>query len=158
MGVLWSAAVPLAVRELAARLSSVLARRAHEPDRRQARPALSASQVDPPSTAPWPATTWGRCYIVVMTTEQAKVPERHFPGCHPEDSEAPLPVEGALPQDSEPCWHCATDTPRGCICALCWESADEVPPTCMYHCMVCNRYWAWLTLRITTFTIPPQKG
>jgi hypothetical protein len=75
----------------------------------------------------------------------------HFPGCHPEDAEdrqkKPLGELGGV----EDCWHCGTPTSRGCNCADCWDGADYVPPSAIYHCPTCKRWWAWMTgLNITT--------
>lgn len=78
------------------------------------------------------------------------MPEVHFPGCHPDDDEAPTPPEGYLPMESEPCWHCAAVVPRSCFCSDCLEHDADVPASCTYHCRACNRWWAWMTLKVTT--------
>jgi len=87
----------------------------------------------------------------------------HFPGCHPEDAEAPRETPGGYtPQETASCWHCGTATARGCNCADCWDGADYVPPSAVYHCPVCGRWWAWMTgLNITEITFAaegPQAG
>ena len=77
----------------------------------------------------------------------------HFPGCHPEDAEDLREVpKGYKPQETEDCWHCGTPASRGCNCADCWEGADYVPPSAVYHCPVCGRWWAWMTPVITEIT------
>jgi len=77
----------------------------------------------------------------------------HFPGCHPEDAEDRREVPaGYRPQDTETCWHCGTPTPRGCNCADCRDGADYVPPSAVYHCPACRRWWAWMTPVITEIT------
>jgi hypothetical protein len=83
----------------------------------------------------------------------------HFRGCHPEDAQAPETPDGYEPQETEDCWHCGTPTPRGCSCAECWESADYVPPTAIYHCPACGRWWAYMTgLNITTIEFGSGDG
>jgi hypothetical protein len=80
------------------------------------------------------------------------VTTEHFPGCHPEDATDPResPKE---PAETENCWHCGTPTPRGCNCWDCQDAADYIPPTAIYHCPVCKRWWAYMTgLNITTIT------
>ena len=80
----------------------------------------------------------------------------HYPGCHPEAAEG-AQEPGHEPADPEPCWHCGTPTPLGCTCWDCQESADIIPPTAIYHCPVCKRWWAWMTgLNITTITFGEQ--
>jgi hypothetical protein len=77
----------------------------------------------------------------------------HFPGCHPEDAEDTREVPaGYQPQETEDCWHCGTPVMRGCDCADCWEGADYVPPTAVYHCPACGRWWAWMTPVIMQIT------
>lgn len=80
----------------------------------------------------------------------------HFPGCHPEDAQAPdsrMKREGYAPQETEECWHCDNATAHGCNCWECQENADYVPPSAAYHCKTCGRWWAWMTgLNITTIT------
>ena len=77
----------------------------------------------------------------------------HFPGCHPEDAEDPRQVpDGYQPQETENCWHDGTPTTRGCNCAACWDGADDIPPSAIYHCPTCKRWWAWMTLNITEIT------
>jgi hypothetical protein len=77
---------------------------------------------------------------------------QHFPGCHPEDAQGDQP-ESHVPQETEPCWHCGTPTPLGCNCRECWEGSDYVPPSAVYHCPTCGRWWAWMTgLNITQIT------
>jgi len=82
----------------------------------------------------------------------------HFPCCHPEDAEAPRETPGGYtPPETESCWHCGTTTARGCNCADCWDGADYVPPSAVYHCPVCRRWWAWMTgLNITEITFGPE--
>jgi hypothetical protein len=84
-------------------------------------------------------------------TDTETVTGGHFPGCHPEHDKDPREVPAGEIQETEPCWHCAAPTPRGCHCADCLDGADYVPPTAIYHCPVCRRWWAWMTgLNITT--------
>jgi hypothetical protein len=78
--------------------------------------------------------------------------ESHFVGCHPDDSTATDPPADYLPQEQELCWHCAQVTRRGCSCIDCWENMDTIPLACVYHCMTCGRWWAWMTLRVTELT------
>ena len=82
----------------------------------------------------------------------------HFPGCHPEDAEGrrELP-EGGQIEDTEACWHCGTLTERGaCRCFECFDS-DYIPPSAVYHCRTCGRWWAWMTgLNITEITFTPK--
>jgi hypothetical protein len=74
----------------------------------------------------------------------------HFPGCHPEDAEAPE-TPGHKPQETEDCWHCGTPTPHGCGCLACVDAFDL--PGVSYHCPTCRRWWAYMTgLNITTIT------
>jgi hypothetical protein len=76
----------------------------------------------------------------------------HFPGCHPEESEDPRPDKPqAEIQDTEPCWHCGTPTPRGCSCFDCCDDG-YIPPTAVYHCPTCKRWWAYMNLNITKIT------
>ena len=82
----------------------------------------------------------------------------HFTGCHPEDAEAPEPPEGYKRQETEDCWHCGTPTRRGCNCADCWEGSDYVPPSAVYHCRTCGRWWAWMTPVITKITFGEASG
>ena len=83
----------------------------------------------------------------------------HFPGCHPEDAEDP---RGDKPreeiEDAEPCWHCGTLTARGdCGCADCWDGADYIPPSAVYHCPACKRWWAYMTgINVTEITFEPK--
>jgi len=78
----------------------------------------------------------------------------HFPGCHPEDDESTRKPNAGEIQDTEGCWHCGTPTTRGdCNCAECRENAGYVPPSAVYHCRTCGRWWAWMTgLNVTTIT------
>lgn len=79
----------------------------------------------------------------------------HFLGCHPEHERAEddeQPAEQRQPV--EPCWHCGTPTPHGCDCSECWENAHYVPPGACYHCPTCGRWWAYMTLNVTTITFP----
>jgi hypothetical protein len=79
----------------------------------------------------------------------------HFPGCHPEDAHAPEPAETPVSQiaDTEDCWHCGTPTRRGCNCADCLDAEVYMPPSAIYHCETCERWWAYMTgLNITTIT------
>jgi hypothetical protein len=79
----------------------------------------------------------------------------HFKGCHPDDEQKAPKNERPLSEipDTEECWHCRTLTTRGvCNCADCWEGADYVPPSAVYHCRTCGRWWAYMTPRITTIT------
>jgi hypothetical protein len=89
----------------------------------------------------------GRChYCGRYAAEHAE----HFPGCHPEHANADRQSAGGhQPQETEACWHCGTPTTRGCSCADCWEGADYVPPSAVYHCPTCGRWWAWMTPVIT---------
>ena len=91
-----------------------------------------------------------------------KMATEHFPGCHPEDAEDPRPSKPVEEiQDTEDCWHCGTPAPRGCDCADCWDAADYMPPTAIYHCPTCKRWWAYMTgLNITeiTFGAQPDEG
>jgi hypothetical protein len=83
----------------------------------------------------------------------------HFPGCHPEDAEDQREVpEGYEPQETEACWHCVTTTTRGCNCADCWEGVDYVPPSAVYHCPTCRRWWAWMWPVITEITFGETPG
>jgi hypothetical protein len=80
----------------------------------------------------------------------------HFRGCHPEHAESPDRVEPAEIRETEPCWHCGTLTTRG-RCADPWcedcQGNDYIPPSAMYHCPTCGRWWAWMTgLNITKIT------
>lgn len=78
---------------------------------------------------------------------------QHFPGCHPEDAQAPDAPRGYQPQETEDCWHCGTPTPRGCNCWDCQEGSDYIPTAASYHCKTCGRWWAWMTgLNITEIT------
>jgi len=79
------------------------------------------------------------------------ITEEHFIDCHPEDEEAPATPEGYEPAETEKCWHCAAPTKKGCNCADCWES--DIPPSGIYHCAVCGRYWAYMQLNVTTITL-----
>jgi predicted amidophosphoribosyltransferase len=72
----------------------------------------------------------------------------HFLHCHPEDSKAPPAPEGYQPSKTENCWHCGTPVKRGCHCPVCLDAADDIPPEVTYHCPVCGRWWAYMTLRI----------
>jgi hypothetical protein len=84
----------------------------------------------------------------------------HFRGCHPEDAEDQREVpDGYQPQETEDCWHCGTPTGRGdCGCSECWDGADYVPPSAVYHCPTCGRWWAWMTgLNITTITFGAES-
>jgi hypothetical protein len=80
--------------------------------------------------------------------------DRHFPGCHPEHDRAPSETPaGYQQQATENCWHCGTPTTRGtCNCADCWEGADDIPLSAVYHCPVCKRWWALMTMNITEIT------
>jgi hypothetical protein len=80
----------------------------------------------------------------------------HFRGCHPEEDRAAEDHEGPADQPVEDCWHCGTQTPRGCGCADCWLSADDIPPAAVYHCPLCGRWWAYMRLSITSFTFNPE--
>jgi hypothetical protein len=85
----------------------------------------------------------------------------HFPGCHPGDAEDTREVpDGYQPAEVEPCWHCGTPTPHGCGCADCvyGDGAKYIPPSAIYHCQTCGRWWAWMTgLNITTITFEPGE-
>ena len=87
-----------------------------------------------------------------MMTDTA--PADHFPGCHPEHAEGERKAPAGEIRDTEDCWHCGTPTTRGdCNCADCLDGADYVPPSAVYHCSTCRRWWAWMTgLNITTIT------
>lgn len=82
----------------------------------------------------------------------------HFPGCHPEDAEdirEDHTYEGGQPEN---CWHCGTPTPQGCSCLDCYDAADYVPPTAIFHCPTCKRWWAYMTgLNITTITFGAES-
>lgn len=79
--------------------------------------------------------------------------EEHFPGCHPEHDQGDQPMpEGLKPGDADKCWHCETLTPQGCDCADCWEGADDIPPSAIFHCRTCKRWWAYMIPRITKIT------
>lgn len=79
----------------------------------------------------------------------------HFAGCHPEDDHALEKSEGHTPQQEEACWHCGTPTVHGCDCVDCWNNAELVPPDCVYHCLCCGRWWAYMTgINVTTLTFP----
>ena len=99
-----------------------------------------------------------------MTDDQAATAAEadHFPGCHPEDAEDPRETpSGYEPRDTENCWHCGTAASLGCNCADCAGEADYVPPSAVYHCPTCGRWWAWMTgLNITeiTFGAPEAAG
>ena len=81
----------------------------------------------------------------------------HFPGCHPEHAESePDRPDTRQPDQSDACWHCGTVTPRGCNCAGCWDGADDIPPSAVYHCPTCKRWWAYMSLRVTTLTFGAQ--
>jgi len=84
----------------------------------------------------------------------------HFPGCHPEHAEDRREVPPAAIEDTEPCWHCGTPTTRGeCRCPDCWDSADHIPVSAIYHCRTCGRWWAWMTgLNITTITFGDESA
>lgn len=88
-----------------------------------------------------------------------ETPASHFPGCHPEDAEDPRGDKPAGEIGStEDCWHCGTPTTRGCDCADCWDASDYVPPTAIYHCPVCKRWWAYMTgLNLTTITFGAES-
>lgn len=83
----------------------------------------------------------------------------HFLGCHPEHEQAPQEAgEGPKGQDVENCWHCGTSTSRGCHCPECLDGVDYVPPSAVYHCPTCGRWWAWMTgLNITEITFGAPK-
>jgi hypothetical protein len=69
----------------------------------------------------------------------------HFPGCHPEHAESADRVAPEQITDVEPCWHCGTPTTRGgCACLDCQDDT-YIPPSAMYHCPTCRRWWAWMT-------------
>ena len=90
-----------------------------------------------------------------MMTDTA--PADHFPGCHPEHAESSR-TRGE-PQETEACWHCGAPTPRGCWCPDCHDGADYVPPSAVYHCPLCGRWWAWMTgLNITTITFGEEPS
>jgi hypothetical protein len=78
----------------------------------------------------------------------------HFDGCHPEDDKDPRETpEGHQSGGIEDCWHCGTPTKQGCGCFDCYDAADYIPPTAIYHCPTCKRWWAYMTgLNITTIT------
>jgi len=79
----------------------------------------------------------------------------HFPGCHPGDDEAPSAGPRNEAAVTEDCWHCGTPTSQGCNCADCFDSAGYIPPSLIYHCQTCRRWWAWTTgLSVMTMTIP----
>ena len=84
----------------------------------------------------------------------------HFPGCHPEHAEDPRRVPPAEIEDTEPCWHCGTPTTRGeCGCTDCWDGADYIPPSAVYHCQTCRRWWAWMTgLNVTAITFGDESA
>jgi hypothetical protein len=89
----------------------------------------------------------------------------HFPGCHPEDARDDREADPAtVGQPVENCWHCGTPTPRGCTCDDCRDAADYIPPSAIYDCPLCRRWWAWMTgLNITTITFgaddsKPEEG
>jgi hypothetical protein len=83
--------------------------------------------------------------------DQPPAAAAHFPGCHPEDAEAPE-TPGHQQQETEECWHCGTPVTRGCNCTACWDSADDVPPGAVYHCQTCRRWWAYMHLNVTRIT------
>jgi hypothetical protein len=77
----------------------------------------------------------------------------HHKNCHPEHEHAHETTEGHTPQDIEPCWHCGTPTDQGCYCLECADNADYIAPGAVYHCKLCNRWWAYMTgLNVTTIT------
>lgn len=77
----------------------------------------------------------------------------HFKGCHPADDHAPEDPAGHVPQDIEPCWHCGTQTDMGCYCLGCADQADIIPPGAVYHCKMCDRWWAYMAgINVTTIT------
>jgi ribosomal protein S14 len=81
----------------------------------------------------------------------------HFPGCHPEDAQASErgKYQGGQPED---CWHCGTPTSQGCNCLECsGDSADYIPTTAIFHCRACGRYWAYMSLRVTTLTFGAES-
>lgn len=82
----------------------------------------------------------------------------HFPGCHPEHANADRQPAGTPPAETENCWHCGTPTTRGCNCVDCWEGADYVPPGAVYHCLLCKRWWAYMTPRITKITFGEEQS
>ena len=90
----------------------------------------------------------------------------HFYGCHPEDAEDHRPFKAVSEiADTESCWHCGTPTSRGCSCPECLDSADYVPPSAIYHCDTCGRWWAYMTgLKLTTIefgaadSVSPETG
>lgn len=85
--------------------------------------------------------------------EPSQTASEHFPGCHPEDAEAPdTPGHKPVAGQPENCWHCGTETPQGCHCPDCLDNADYIPPTAVYHCPLCKRWWAYMIPRITTIT------
>ena len=66
---------------------------------------------------------------------------------------------GYQPRDLETCDHCGTPTRRGCSCADCFDSADDIPPDVIYHSKGCDRWWAYmLPPRITTITFGEPEG
>jgi hypothetical protein len=85
--------------------------------------------------------------------------EEHFPGCHPEDARVrrELPDEWQ-PGDTEGCWHCGTATPRGCDCDDCGDGAFYQPPTAVYHCPVCRRWWVYLWPLAMAITFDPEQN
>lgn len=89
---------------------------------------------------------------------QTTAPDKpeHFWGCHPEDgaSAREAPSDAAKAGEPEPCWHCTTMTSRGCLCDDCVTDSDVIPPTAMYHCPTCGRWWAYMQPRITTLIFP----
>lgn len=76
----------------------------------------------------------------------------HFIGCHPRDGKAPATPEGYEPRETEACWHCGTPTSRGCGCGDCEDAADVMPPTAVYHCRRCGRWWSYMRLNVTKIT------
>lgn len=84
-----------------------------------------------------------------MTTESTA---EHFPGCHPEDAEAPASSGPAQRGAPEGCWHCGTITSMGCDCRDCYEGGDDVPPEAAYHCPTCKRWWSYMSLNVTTIS------
>jgi hypothetical protein len=80
--------------------------------------------------------------------------DRHFHNCHPDDDTDPRPAPDPLPAPgtADACWHCGTQTPHGCSCVNCLANADVIPPSAIWHCPLCGRWWAYMTPVITKIT------
>jgi hypothetical protein len=68
---------------------------------------------------------------------------KHFWQCHPDDGRQPDKPTDYVPQHTEPCWHCGTETDVGCYCLVCAYYAALVAPGNVYHCKGCDRWWTY---------------